>query len=53
MPSYYLKEAGVTPASSIYTGSHDATVDAVINAFDNVIAHYLKNLYLCIMCVII
>ena len=31
MPSYYLKEAGVTPASSIYTGSHDATVDAVIN----------------------
>jgi len=32
MPAYYLTEDGVTPASTIYTGSHDATVDAVINA---------------------
>lgn len=31
MPAYYLGEADVTPASTIFTGSHDLTVDAVIN----------------------
>ena len=31
MPQYYLTEADVTPSSSIFTGSHDATIDAVMN----------------------
>ena len=30
MPAYYIGEAGVNQSSSIFTGSHDATVDAVI-----------------------
>ena len=31
MPQYYLTEADVTPSSTIFTGSHDATIDAVMN----------------------
>ena len=34
MPQYYLTEANVTPSSypePIFTGSHDATIDAVMN----------------------
>lgn len=31
MPAFYLSEANVTPSSTQFTGSHDATVDAVIN----------------------
>ncbi|KAL7529713.1 hypothetical protein ACHAWF_003086 [Thalassiosira exigua] len=31
MPAYYLDQSGVTPASDFFTGSHDLTIDAVIN----------------------
>ena len=31
MPAYYLAEANVTPSSTQFTGSHDATINAVIN----------------------
>ena len=30
MPAYYIGEAGVKQSSTIFTGSHDATVDAII-----------------------
>ena len=31
MPTYYLTQYNITPESIMYTGSHDATVDAVMN----------------------
>lgn len=31
MPTYYLTQYNVTPESIMYTGSHDATIDAVMN----------------------
>jgi phosphonate transport system substrate-binding protein len=31
MPMYYLTQSNVTPSSIMYMGSHDATVEAVIN----------------------
>ena len=31
MPAYYLGQNDTTPSSTIFTGSHDATVDAVAN----------------------